>query len=63
MSTTKTSRLRRIASRAKEIWAELDYAQRRQWEITTTMPGLERKQPREREGSKGRGSLSGAGSS
>jgi hypothetical protein len=62
MSTTKTSRLKRIASRTKEIWAELGYAQRRQWEIATAMPGLERKQ-RERERSKGRRSLIGAGSS
>lgn len=63
MRTTKTSRLRQIASRAKEIWADLDYAQRRQWEIRTAMPGLERQQRLERERFKGRQSLSGAGSS
>jgi hypothetical protein len=63
MSPTKTSRLRRFASHAKEIWAELDHAQRRQWEIRTAMPGVERQQRRERQGSQGRRSLSGAGSS
>jgi hypothetical protein len=65
MSTTKTSRLRRVASRVKEIYTELDYAQRRLWEVRT-----EPLQPRREEhlglraSSKDRrGRLSGAASS
>ena len=47
MSTAKTSRISRIASRARAIWAELDNAQARLLEIRTGVPGLtQRRQPR-----------------
>jgi hypothetical protein len=49
MTTTTTSRLRRIASRAKYIFTELDYAQRRLWEVRTDLPGhTEQERPRKR---------------
>lgn len=38
MNTTQTNRIVRVIDRAKEIWAELDYAQRRVVEITTGVP-------------------------
>jgi hypothetical protein len=50
MSTTTTSRVRRIASRAKYVFTELDYAQRRLWEIRTDLPGLtQQERPHKRE--------------
>ena len=64
MSTSKTFPLRQIASRVKTTFAELDYAQRRLWEIRTEMPAPGRQQPRKRNGSReGLRSLSGAASS
>jgi hypothetical protein len=45
MRTMTKSRAGRIFGRVKEIWAELDYAQRRTLEITTGMPSLTRKRP------------------
>ena len=51
MSSTKMSRLRQIASRVKEAFGELNYTARRLWEVAAEMPGLERQQPRKREGS------------
>ena len=35
MSATSTSRARRILNRISETWADLDYAQRRLFEIRT----------------------------
>jgi hypothetical protein len=46
MSTITESRARRIVSRAAEIWAELDHAQRRLLEIRTGIPELTRPQGR-----------------
>jgi hypothetical protein len=49
MGTTQTSRLKRIASRVKYFFTELDYAQRRLWEIRTDLPGAtQQKRPRKR---------------
>jgi hypothetical protein len=45
MTTMTTSRAGRIFGRVKEIWDELDYAQRRSLEITTGIPSLTRKRP------------------
>ena len=42
MRTMTTSRAGRIFGRVKEIWDELDYAQRRSLEITTGIPSLTR---------------------
>lgn len=42
MRTMTKSRAGRIFHRVKEIWAELDYAQRRTLEITTGIPSLPR---------------------
>ncbi len=36
--TAKTSRSRRAVNRAQQIWAELDYAQRRLFELRTGVP-------------------------
>jgi hypothetical protein len=47
MSTSISSRLRRISSRVTKTWAELDYAQRRLLEIHTGIPNLA---PRKRPG-------------
>jgi hypothetical protein len=42
MSTTTTSRARRIVNRISATWSELDYAQRRLLEIQTGTTGLTR---------------------
>ena len=39
---TKLSRKGKVVSRAQQIWAELDYAQRRLFEIRTGVPSLPR---------------------
>lgn len=38
MTTFKTSRTGKAVSRAQQIWAELDYAQRRLFELRTGVP-------------------------
>ncbi len=38
MTTTSASRTGRVIGRAKKLWAELDYAQRRVLEIRTGVP-------------------------
>jgi hypothetical protein len=38
MNTSTTSRTRRTFGRAKKLWAEMDYAQRRLLEIRTGVP-------------------------
>jgi hypothetical protein len=38
MSTSSRSRVRRAIERIKELWSELDYAQRRLLEIRTGVP-------------------------
>ncbi len=42
--TTTKSRAGRIVGRATQIWAELDYAQRRLLEIRTGIPQLTRQE-------------------
>jgi hypothetical protein len=44
MSNTNESRTRRIIARTAQIWAEMDYAQRRLLEIRTGIPGLTREE-------------------
>jgi hypothetical protein len=39
---TKASRTGRAISRLQQIWAELDYAQRRLFEIQTGVPSVRR---------------------
>jgi hypothetical protein len=39
---TKTSRTRQTLSRAQQIWAELDYVQRRMFELRTGVPAVPR---------------------
>jgi hypothetical protein len=48
MTTTRTSRPRRIAHRIHNTWAELDHAQRRLLEIRTGVSGLTRPADRTR---------------
>lgn len=43
MSMSKQSRVSRITTRVRKIWAELDYAQRRLLEIRTGIPDLTRR--------------------
>jgi hypothetical protein len=38
-------RLRRFIRRAREIWAEMDYAQRRLFELRMALPPDEREDP------------------
>ncbi|HEY4825616.1 MAG TPA: hypothetical protein VIH85_02565 [Solirubrobacteraceae bacterium] len=38
MKTSATSRIKRAARRAKRLWSELDYAQRRVFEMRTGVP-------------------------
>jgi hypothetical protein len=38
VKTSATSRIKRAARRAKRLWAELDYAQRRVFEMRTGVP-------------------------
>jgi len=49
MSTTQSSRVRRIVSRAGEIWREMDYAQARALEIQTGASGLTDRITRQRD--------------
>ena len=42
MTTSKTSRTGKAINRAQQIWAELDYAQRRMFELRTGVPTLSR---------------------
>jgi hypothetical protein len=38
VKTSATSRIKRAARRAKRLWSELDYAQRRVFEMRTGVP-------------------------
>jgi hypothetical protein len=49
MNANKSSRLRRILRRAREIWQELDYAQARGLELQTGVSGLTDRIVRRRE--------------
>ncbi len=42
MTTANSSRIVRMIARVKQIWSELDYAQRRLLEVTTGVTGLTR---------------------
>ena len=44
--TTETSRIKRVARRAKRIWSEMDYAQRRMFELRTGVPARADRRPR-----------------
>jgi len=44
---TATSRTSRTISRAQQIWAEVDYAQRRMFELRTGVPVVPRQNRRE----------------
>ncbi|MGH2886082.1 MAG: hypothetical protein ACRDPA_25865 [Solirubrobacteraceae bacterium] len=41
--SARESRTRRAVKRVKEIWSDLDYAQRRAFEIRTGIPVIERR--------------------
>jgi hypothetical protein len=43
---TATSRIKRVARRVKRIWSELDYAQRRMFEMRTGVPARAQRRPR-----------------
>jgi hypothetical protein len=43
---SKLSRTRKVVSRAQQIWSELDYAQRRLFEVQTGVPSLPRENRR-----------------
>jgi hypothetical protein len=43
---SKLSRAGRAVSRAQQIWAELDYAQRRLFEVRTGIPSVPRENRR-----------------
>jgi hypothetical protein len=42
MTTSNSSRTRKAVSRAQQIWAELDYVQRRMFELRTGIPAVSR---------------------
>lgn len=46
MTTSKTSRTGKAVSRAQQIWAELDYVQRRMFELRTGVPTRSRESRR-----------------
>ena len=45
MATATKSGVRKATKRVKRVWAEMDYAQRRLFEIRTGVPAVDRDQP------------------